>query len=913
MQTDEDRIAAELAAFIRRLAPADVLATLDATRNEPVYPEYINDPDKFVKDILGLTFWQKQRDIAGSVRDNKATCVVASHSIGKTFCAAALGLWWLSSHEKAKLVTVAPTHVQLNNLLWHTMRQFAKSAKKRIPGDIYDTPRWEFGSKQRLAFGLSPKKSSELDVVSMQGAHDEYLMVILEEAGGLSRFVWDATLSLVTSDKNRLLVIGNPIGESGPFYDASKSPNYKNIHVSCFEHPNVVEGRDVIPGAVSRGWVEERLADWCRPTDIPGPTSFEWRGQWYDPLPVFQSRVLGLFAAEQADQLIALSWVESAIARWQEAIPVGERVIGMDIARFGGAESAMVFRIGDAIQWIKRRRGNDIAENVGWLISAIQETGAERAFVDDIGIGCFDDKTDILTEDGWMSFPSLLQSRSKRVLTMNPETRGAFYAYPTDYIMYPHTGKMYLYDGQTVNFCITANHQMFYRSDNSREWRLTPLEDIRPKYLWGKRDIKWQGREKETFILNGAEKSRTGLIEGNSKKRRGTYILYSYKDEQRVLKMDTWLSFLGWYISEGSLSSKKGIYQVAITQKNVQKVLLIRALLQELGLPFTEKKSCQDTFQFSIYSKSLYQELEQWGKGARQKRVPSYIRTLSPRQIRIFLDSFMLGDGWIHKGNRTYATSSFNLANDIQELVLLTGNYASLRAWKDTRKVWIQNHWAQRGGDFFRVNEWKVATEAVILCNNLREMPYDGMVYCVTVEPHHLIYTRRNGKCLWMGNSGVTDITRAQGYAVEGVNVQNAARQRSKFANIHDEMWWTVREKLRVGDMALPDDDKMIADLTAMRRKGHDLQGRPMFEKKEDMMKRLGRSPDSGDALALSYADAGFIGSMAGDYADDLHTQSRWALGEKAEREVTGTEDWGLAADKRPSRWRVGRLPRRSW
>lgn len=548
MQSDEERIAAELAAFIRRVASPDVLATLDVTRNEPVYPEYVNDPDRFAREVLGITFWERQKEIAESVRDNKRTCVVAAHSVGKTVDAACLGLWWLSVHEHAKLVTVAQTHTQLNSLLWHAMRQYAKGAKKRIPGEIYDTPRWEFGSKQRLAFGLSPRKASEIDVVAMQGAHDEYLMVILEEAGGLSQYVWQAALSLVTGEKNRLLTIGNPIGESGPFYDASKSPNYKHIHISCFEHPNVIEGREIIPGAVSQGWVEECITEWCRPTDNPGPTSFEWKGQWYDPLPVFQSRVLGLFAAEQADQLIALLWVESAIARWQEATPVGERVLGMDIARHGSNETCLVFRIGDVIQWIKRRRGNDIAENVGWLISTIQETGAERAFVDDVGIG-----------------------------------------------------------------------------------------------------------------------------------------------------------------------------------------------------------------------------------------------------------------------------------------------------------------------------------------------------------------------------GGVVDVVRAQGYAVEGVNVQHPAHQRSKFANIHDEMWWTVREKLRVGDMALPDDSKVIADLTAMRHKGHDLQGRLMLEKKEDMMKRLGRSPDTGDALALSYADAGFIGSMAGDYADDLHTQSRWAMGEKAERETMGTEDWGLAADKRPSRWRVGRLPRRSW
>jgi hypothetical protein len=75
------------------------------------------------------------------------------------------------------------------------------------------------------------------------------------------------------------------------------------------------------------------------------------------------------------------------------------------------------------------------------------------------------------------------------------------------------------------------------------------------------------------------------------------------------------------------------------------------------------------------------------------------------------------------------------------------------------------------------------------------------------------------------------------------------------FANRRAEIFWRLREALdpELGkNLALPPDPMLAADLTSMRWK---LVGTGiLIESKDEIRKRLGRSPDRGDALAMAWA-----------------------------------------------------------
>ena len=889
-------------ALAERLRPfADLSFLEEFTTND--FSEYIDNPIGFFQEVLNLTPWNKQKEIALSVLKNRNTVVESGHSIGKTVIASAIALWWASTRP-AVVVSSAPTATGVNSLLWRQMRAFKNKAAKPIPGRIYDTPRWEFSSKECYGIGISPRKGSAEDITGFQGHHHPNLLVILDEGAGLNKLIFEAALSLATGEGNKVFVIGNPISRIGPFYAATQSPSWHHIRVSCLEHPNIKERRDVIPGAVSFQWVKERVLDWCRPGSPENGFFFD--GEWWIPSPVFMARVLGQPADEADDQLIAYSWIDGAVARWQDTEGSGtyggDSVVGLDVARQGADSSVIVHRIGDHVKKVIQRHGNDITETVGWLINYIKENNIDYAYVDDIGVGCFDEKTEILTEDGWKHFYQL--TPDLKVLSMNPETRQSYYTLPTKHISKKYNGKMYLCESATLNFCITPNHKLFYRGVQASKWKLDEIQNIKINEIKMQRSFMWQGQEQQSFILQGVNRKMIGLAKGynNCWGQEGKWELKDWHGQDITILMDTWLAFLGWYLSEGCCYKGQGNYFISITQKGATGIKQIREILITLGFKFQEKYSKTGCCNFVIASKALYDEVYQYGRYARNKTVPSYVKTLSPRQIRVFLDTYLAGDGQLHKGMKIYSTSSKQMANDLQELVLKCGNYASISTHRDFSTVWIENHWAKRGGDFFRVNEWQFATDIHFLMNErkLRQVNYKGWIFCVTVEPDHLIFVRREGTCFWTGNSGVTDLCRSQGYSVTGVHVQKNAKDRNKFHDLHDEIWWTVREKLRTGEMSLPDDPLLIADLAAMRTTGHDMQGRPTFEKKDEMKKRLGRSPDSGDALALSYTGHYLdTPTEAKDYSEVLKEESRWP------RSEVGQSRWIIGRRKTESRWRL--------
>ena len=76
-----------------------------------------------------------------------------------------------------------------------------------------------------------------------------------------------------------------------------------------------------------------------------------------------------------------------------------------------------------------------------------------------------------------------------------------------------------------------------------------------------------------------------------------------------------------------------------------------------------------------------------------------------------------------------------------------------------------------------------------------------------------------------------------------------AVRQVELFLNLRAQMHWQLREDLRRGYIALPNDPELFEDLTTAtwETKG----GKIRVESKEDIRKRLGRSPDKGDAVVL--------------------------------------------------------------
>lgn len=119
----------------------------------------------------------------------------------------------------------------------------------------------------------------------------------------------------------------------------------------------------------------------------------------------------------------------------------------------------------------------------------------------------------------------------------------------------------------------------------------------------------------------------------------------------------------------------------------------------------------------------------------------------------------------------------------------------------------------------------------------------------------------------WGGSA--FDHLKHQNVAIQGITGAKAsmARTRDKqlsFINLRAETWWKLREALDPAygsNLALPPDTMLKADLTAPRWK---LTPRGIqIEAKEEIRKRIGRSPDRGDAVVLSWCSGDKQGAAA--------------------------------------------------
>jgi hypothetical protein len=102
--------------------------------------------------------------------------------------------------------------------------------------------------------------------------------------------------------------------------------------------------------------------------------------------------------------------------------------------------------------------------------------------------------------------------------------------------------------------------------------------------------------------------------------------------------------------------------------------------------------------------------------------------------------------------------------------------------------------------------------------------------------------------------AGVVDRLRELNIPVIGINNAERARDPEIYENRRAEMWWLMRDWFIDQPCRIPNEPQLISDISAPMPDVSS-NGRKLLEKKEKMAKRQIRSPDGGDALALTFAE----------------------------------------------------------
>ena len=102
--------------------------------------------------------------------------------------------------------------------------------------------------------------------------------------------------------------------------------------------------------------------------------------------------------------------------------------------------------------------------------------------------------------------------------------------------------------------------------------------------------------------------------------------------------------------------------------------------------------------------------------------------------------------------------------------------------------------------------------------------------------------------------AGVLDRLRELDIPARGVNVSESPAMADRYANLRAELWDATKSWFNE-EVQIPNDDSLIADLTAPRY-SFNSSGKMIVESKAETKKRLGRSTDFADSLVLTFASS---------------------------------------------------------
>ena len=327
---------------------------------------YHDDPAGFAEHVIKMDPLPWQREVMDAIATGERRITVRSgHGVGKSSCAAAIILWFLTTRYPCKVVVTAPTASQLYDALFAEAKRRLKEMPEAVSKLLEATSdRIVLKSSPTEAF-FSARTSSKERPESLAGVHSENVLLIADEASGIPEEVFESAAGSMSGHNATTLLLGNPTRTSGFFYRTHTDlrNDWWTKKVSCADSPLVSD--DFITDMAKR-YGEESAA--------------------------YSIRVLGEFPQADEDTYIPLHLIEASLTRDIEESPNAPVVWGLDCARYGSDRSALAKRKGNHLtENIKTWRDKSTMELAGIILNEYETTPImerpQEILVDSIGVG----------------------------------------------------------------------------------------------------------------------------------------------------------------------------------------------------------------------------------------------------------------------------------------------------------------------------------------------------------------------------------------------------------------------------------------------------------------------------------------------------------------------------------------------
>ncbi len=340
--------------------------------------------------------------------------------------------------------------------------------------------------------------------------------------------------------------------------------------------------------------------------------------------------------------------------------------------------------------------------------------------------GCYDDATDVLTEDGWKAWPTVTGQELFATRTIDGRLE---YQPALRLVRKEHRGHMIGFKGMSVDLMVTPDHRVLASEMTTLNGRKRPRYHLCPAYSVLNRahrhvaTAQWAGEALEWFGFDG----------------------------QRF-QPEPLLRLVGFFIGDGNLSASN---HIVFNLRKAREIAFLHRTAAEAGLEVREWSNRHLAIPIGPQLRGLFGECY----SRREKIIPARLLSCSRRLLEALYEGLLQSDGSIlvrdgRADRHTYTTTSRPLADQVQELALKLGRSASIRPHK-----FVPGDGNLGSLPVWRVSIYNPRNSRPALCrtkaaadNQMGVELYDGNIHCVEV-PNGTLYVRRNGYAVWSGNT----------------------------------------------------------------------------------------------------------------------------------------------------------------
>ncbi len=346
--------------------------------------KYADRPVDFCLEVLGDQYiTEDTSELLESICTNKYTFGRSGNGTGKSFIAARAALWWYLCRKGQVYISAAPPVSNISLIIFGSIHSICNEHPDIFTGHERTTMKITC-DPDRFIVGLPvPSTGTEEErKAKFSGKHwKNGVLFLFDEASAIPDSPFLGAETCASDDKSRIFCTFNPHKKIGWVYRMERDNMANVIELSAFNHINVISGKNVCEGAVTRNVTVVRINQMCRPLakgespdhncfELPefleGAVGISQKNEELPPLipgqykiiePSFSTIVLGKYPGATSSSLITTDMVNAArvrydlyVAEYGDSLPKFVKPkIGVDIAEMGEDKSSIAIMYGSML------------------------------------------------------------------------------------------------------------------------------------------------------------------------------------------------------------------------------------------------------------------------------------------------------------------------------------------------------------------------------------------------------------------------------------------------------------------------------------------------------------------------------------------------------------------------------------